>query len=130
KHFLPEEFQFRGKARRRPVMVHVEAGLRSFDDDMPEETNRKVTDVLSDVLYVSDPAGLDNLMAEGIADERVEFVGNVMIDTLLYAREKAMRSPILEQLKLSERGYGLVTLHRPSNVDEPEQLKHLLGVLD
>lgn len=130
KHFLPDEFQFRGKPRRRPVMVHVEAGLRSFDDDMPEEINRKVTDVLSDVLYVSDPAGLDNLMAEGIDDERVEFVGNVMIDTLLYAKEKAMRSLIMQQLKLTERGYGLVTLHRPSNVDEPEQLKHLLGVLD
>lgn len=130
KHFLPEEFRFRGKMRKRPVMVHVEAGLRSFDDDMPEETNRKVTDVLSDVLYVSDPAGMTNLKAEGVADERVEYVGNVMIDTLLYAKEKAMQSDIMQRLDLTERGYGLVTLHRPSNVDEPEQLKHLLGVLD
>ncbi|MCP4445398.1 MAG: UDP-N-acetyl glucosamine 2-epimerase, partial [Myxococcales bacterium] len=111
-------------------MIHVEAGLRSFADDMPEETNRRVTDCLGDVLFVSDPAGNVNLANEGVSENRVSFVGNVMIDTLLAAKEKAMASKILEDLKLKEGGYGLVTLHRPSNVDEPEQLKHIIGVLD
>ena len=130
KHHLPEPFPYRGNPRTRPVMVHVEAGLRSFDDDMPEETNRRVTDVLSDILFVSDPSGLENLASEGVAPERVEYVGNVMIDTLLFARDKAMGSSILDDLGLVDGEYGLVTLHRPSNVDDEEQLRHLVAVLD
>jgi UDP-N-acetylglucosamine 2-epimerase (non-hydrolysing) len=124
------EFRWRGGTRRRPVMIHVEAGLRSFDDDMPEEINRRLTDAISDVLLVSDPAGLNNLKREGVPDDKVFFVGNVMIDTLLEAREQAMRSPILEQLGLEKREFGLVTLHRPSNVDDPQALRALLGTLD
>ncbi len=116
--------------RDRPIVIHVEAGLRSFDDDMPEELNRKVTDCLSDILFVSDPAGNVNLAAEGVDEKRISFVGNVMIDTLLAAKEKAMGSTILKELGLSEGGYGLVTLHRPSNVDDPEQLAHIIGVLN
>ncbi len=127
---LKEEFSCDRGTRDRPIMVHVEAGLRSFDDDMPEEINRKVTDCLSDVLFVSDPAGNVNLAKEGVDPKRISFVGNVMIDTLLAAKEKAMSSEILSDLGLSEGGYGLVTLHRPSNVDEPEQLAHITGVLD
>ena len=130
KIFLDVPFRFRGAPRRRPVLIHVEAGLRSFDDDMPEEINRRLTDEISDLLYVSDPAGLANLRAEGVAPERVEFVGNVMIDTLLAARETAMRSTVLETLGVSARGYVLVTLHRPSNVDDPAALTALLTTLD
>jgi UDP-N-acetylglucosamine 2-epimerase (non-hydrolysing) len=127
---LQADFAWRGGRRRRPVMIHVEAGLRSFDDDMPEEINRRLTDVLSDVLFVSDPAGLANLEREGIPEERVFFVGNVMIDTLLEARDQAMRSTVLDELGLTSREFGLVTLHRPSNVDDPQALRALLGILD
>lgn len=127
---LKTPFEVKSGTRDRPIMVHVEAGLRSFDDEMPEEINRKVTDCLSDVLFVSDPAGLENLRNEGVNESRVSFVGNVMIDTLMAAKEKAMGSKILDEMKLDEGGYGLVTLHRPSNVDEPEQLRHIIGVLD
>jgi UDP-N-acetylglucosamine 2-epimerase (non-hydrolysing) len=118
------------RQRRRPLVAHVEAGLRSFDDDMPEEINRRVTDSVSDLLFVSEPSGVDNLRREGVADARVHFVGNVMIDTLLAARDRASRTTILEDLGLAPGGYGLVTLHRPSNVDDPAQLAALLGVLD
>jgi UDP-N-acetylglucosamine 2-epimerase (non-hydrolysing) len=127
---LDKPFRSKFGERRRPLMVHVEAGLRSFDDDMPEEINRKLTDTISEVLFVSDPAGLENLKREGVGDERVVFVGNVMIDTLLAARDQAMASTILSDLGLAPGGYGLVTLHRPSNVDDPASLRALLGVLD
>jgi len=110
-------------------VAHVEAGLRSFDRAMPEELNRLVTDVLSDYLFVSEPSGVENLRAEGIPDERVFLVGNVMIDTLLRFRERAAESTILRDLDLDVRGYTVVTLHRPSNVDDPAQLGRLLGVL-
>jgi UDP-N-acetylglucosamine 2-epimerase (non-hydrolysing) len=126
---LESAFAWRGAPRRRPVVIHVEAGLRSFDDDMPEEVNRRLTDAISDLLYVSDPAGLENLRAEGVPEERMAYVGNVMIDTLLGARERAMSQPVLEELGLVPGGYGLVTLHRPSNVDDPAALSALLGVL-
>jgi UDP-N-acetylglucosamine 2-epimerase (non-hydrolysing) len=119
-----------GPPRRRPLVIHVEAGLRSFDDDMPEEINRRVTDTLSDLLFVSEPSGLENLHREGVPEARVHFVGNVMIDTLLAARERAMQTGILETLGLAAGEYGLVTLHRPSNVDDPAQLDELLGALD
>jgi UDP-N-acetylglucosamine 2-epimerase (non-hydrolysing) len=115
--------------RRRPVMIHVEAGLRSRDDDMPEEVNRRLTDAISDLLFVSDPAGLANLAAEGVPESRYFFVGNVMIDTLLAARAQAMQSPILEQLGVTSGDYALITLHRPSNVDEPQQLGSLLRTM-
>jgi UDP-N-acetylglucosamine 2-epimerase (non-hydrolysing) len=127
---LNEAFQTVDGPRDRPLLVHVEAGLRSFDREMPEEINRLLTDSICELLYVSDPAGIDNLKNEGVADKRVAFVGNVMIDTLLAAKERAMQSDILEQNALEEKGFGLVTMHRPSNVDDPETLKDLLGTLD
>ena len=110
-------------------VAHVEAGLRSFDRRMPEEINRLVTDVLSRYLFVSEPSGIENLRAEGIHNERVFLVGNVMIDTLLRFRDRAAKSNILTDLKLESGGYTVVTLHRPSNVDDPKQLERLLAVL-
>lgn len=118
------------RGRRRPLVVHVEAGLRSRDDDMPEEINRRLTDSLADLLFVTEPSGVENLAREGTAPERVHLVGNVMIDTLLAARERARGSDVLARLGLAEGAYGLVTLHRPGNVDDPEQLRALLAVLD
>jgi UDP-N-acetylglucosamine 2-epimerase (non-hydrolysing) len=115
--------------RTRPVMIHVEAGLRSLDDDMPEEINRRLTDAASDVLFVSEESGMKNLAREGIPADRCFFVGNVMIDTLMAARERAMRSNVIEDLGLAGRPYGLVTLHRPSNVDDPAVLQALLETL-
>jgi UDP-N-acetylglucosamine 2-epimerase (non-hydrolysing) len=117
-------------SHRRPLMIHVEAGLRSFDSEMPEEVNRRLTDAISDVLFVSDPAGMVNLANEGVPAARCFFVGNVMIDTLLAARTEAMKSPILETLGIAGRPYGLVTLHRPSNVDDVAGLTALLDTLD
>ena len=114
--------------RRRPILVHVEAGLRSFDDDMPEEVNRRLTDAISDVLLVSEEAGMQNLAAEGVAPARCFFVGNVMIDSLLAVRARAQESDILERLGVAGSPYGLVTLHRPNNVDEG--LGKLLATLD
>ena len=125
-----EQFTWKFGRRRRPVIVHVEAGLRSFDDEMPEEINRRLTDAISDLLFVSDPAGVANLRKEGVPDERVFFVGNVMIDTLFAARERAMESGVMARLGLREKEFALLTLHRPSNVDDPDTFRALLEVLD
>ena len=110
-------------------LVHVEAGLRSYDRTMPEEVNRVLTDQIADYLFTTERSALDNLRREGIPEERVFFVGNVMIDSLLKHREKASRSQVLEDLGLSPRNYVLVTLHRPSNVDDRDTLAGLLEVL-
>jgi len=123
-----EPFTMAGAPRTRPLVIHVEAGLRSRDHDMPEEINRLVTDALSDLLFVSEPDGMVNLAREGAGD-RAFLVGNVMIDTMVAAREQARSSPILETLGLREHGYGLVTLHRPSNVDDPVALRGLIASL-
>jgi UDP-N-acetylglucosamine 2-epimerase (non-hydrolysing) len=126
---LRAPFRARRQQRRRPLLAHVEAGLRSFDDDMPEEVNRRLTDALADLLYVSEPAGLANLAREGIPADRAVFVGNVVIDSLHAARAPAGRSPVLEELGLTGP-YGVVTLHRPGNVDDPATLERLLAALD
>lgn len=110
-------------------LAHVEAGLRSFDRSMPEEINRVLTDALSDLLFVSEPSGVDNLRQEGVPEDRIHLVGNVMIDTLLSNRQQAETSTILQQLALSESEYALLTLHRPSNVDEPKVLEGLIGAV-
>lgn len=132
-------------SRDRPLIVHVEAGLRSFDRSMPEEINRIVTDALSDLLLTSSRDADDNLKREGIPQEKICFVGNVMIDTLLAYRERAGQSDILPRLgltlerherhernKRNERDrrampYAVCTLHRPSNVDDKERF---LGILE
>ncbi|MCC6590943.1 MAG: UDP-N-acetylglucosamine 2-epimerase (non-hydrolyzing) [Bryobacterales bacterium] len=110
-------------------VAHVEAGLRSRDRTMPEEINRIVTDSLSDFLFITEPSGRENLLAEGVPESRIFFVGNVMIDTLLRFRQKAAESTILDQLGLQEKGYAVATLHRPANVDDPKRLPDLIGVL-
>ncbi len=111
-------------------VAHVEAGLRSFDRSMPEEINRLLTDAISDLLLVSEPSGVDNLRAEGVAPDKVFFVGNVMIDTLLASRDRAEQSRVLDDLHLSPRQYNVLTLHRPSNVDDPAVFGRLLDALE
>src|SRR5262245_59211824 len=111
-------------------VAHVEAGLRSFDRSMPEEINRILTDAISDLLLIPSPDGRENLLREGIPEERIRFVGNVMIDTLRQHQEKALARPILRDLRIVPRGYAVLTLHRPSNVDDPETLARLIDVVD
>lgn len=109
-------------------VAHVEAGLRSFDRDMPEEINRLLTDSIADLHLVSEPDGVKNLTHEGHS-KTVHLVGNVMIDTLLFQLEKARQKDTLQNLGLNANQYGVVTLHRPSNVDSPEILARLMDVL-
>jgi UDP-N-acetylglucosamine 2-epimerase (non-hydrolysing) len=110
-------------------VVHVEAGLRSFDRTMPEEINRTVTDSLSDYLFVSERSGLKNLKTEGVNSDKVYFVGNIMIDTLLANLPIINKSDILNEYGLAKHEYCVMTLHRPSNVDSPATLSELLDVL-
>lgn len=109
--------------------VHVESGLRSFDHRMPEEINRLMTDVVCDYLFVSEESGLENLKHEGTPDSKVFHVGNVMIDSLVNHIKKADRSKILKQLGVEKGEFCLVTLHRPSNVDDPKNAKILVDTL-
>jgi UDP-N-acetylglucosamine 2-epimerase (non-hydrolysing) len=109
---------------------HVEAGLRSFDRDMPEEINRIVTDVLSDYLFVSEESGMVNLKNEGVDDGKVYFVGNVMIDSLVHFLPTIKESGILKELGLEAGKYTLMTFHRPSNVDDADSLAELVGMLN
>jgi UDP-N-acetylglucosamine 2-epimerase (non-hydrolysing) len=119
-------------------VVHVEAGLRSNDLEMPEEINRLVTDRLSALLLTTERAAEENLFREGIAPERVRFVGNVMIDTLHSCLERAVppeatlveTGAVSQFREAAQEGVGFVTLHRPSNVDEPVQLRGLMEALD
>ncbi len=111
------------------LVAHVEAGLRSREWSMPEEVNRVVTDRLSDYLFAPSPDALDNLRAEGYREDQVHLVGNVMVDTLLATLDRARARPILGELGLEPKGYGLVTLHRPANVDDPVVLANILGTL-
>ena len=120
-------------------LAHVEAGLRNFDRTMPEEINRMVTDSLSDLLFTTCEDASQNLRREGISEERIVFVGNVMIDTLLQHREKSRKSKILEKLGIKterstngcklESRYCVLTLHRPSNVDHRQVLRNIIEAL-
>jgi UDP-N-acetylglucosamine 2-epimerase (non-hydrolysing) len=112
------------------ALVHVEAGLRSFDRSMPEEINRVLTDAISDQLFCTEASGVANLRREGVAEERIHLVGNVMIDTLMKHRERAEASGILRELGLEPGGYAVLTLHRPANVDEPGTLGAILSALE
>ncbi len=109
---------------------HVEAGLRSRDWSMPEEINRVVTDRVSDVLFAPSPDAVENLRLEGLPPERVHFVGNVMIDSLVTLLPEARRLDPRAHYGVAERRYALVTLHRPANVDDPATLRELLMALD
>lgn len=111
-------------------IAHVEAGLRSGDRQMPEERNRKVTDTLADLLFVTEQAGVCNLRREGISDERIHFVGNVMIDTLAQYRHKATDLDTIGAKGLLPGSYVLITMHRPSNVDSKEGLKRVLKIVE
>lgn len=122
---------------KRPLIAHVEAGLRSFDHSMPEEINRILTDHVSDMLFVTEMSGVENLKREGIAPEKTYFVGNTMIDSLMACREKADKSQILKKLVLERTSnaqpartsvarYALLTLHRPANVDNQVSFLNIL----
>ena len=110
--------------------AHIEAGLRSFDREMPEEINRILTDAISDYLFVSEKSGLTNLKNEGVPGDKVFFVGNVMIDSLTYFLPKTSSSNIMNLLDVKPQNYVLVTLHRPSNVDNIDNLKSLVTLLN
>ena len=122
---------------KRPLIGHVEAGLRSFDRTMPEEVNRVLTDHLADLLFVTEESGTRNLAHEGVSPDKIHFVGNTMIDSLLSFREKAETSTILDDLRLREglggnnghrtvAPYVLLTLHRPANVDDRDAFQNIL----
>lgn len=110
-------------------LAHVEAGLRSGDDQMPEEVNRILTDSIADYLFVTEQSGMVNLAREGAKKEQVFFVGNVMIDSLCYYKKKAQKLPLLETLNVRPKEYVLMTMHRPSNVDEVEKLEVIIEVI-
>ena len=110
-------------------VAHLEAGLRSGDRTMPEEINRLVTDSISDVLWTPSPDGDENLTHEGVAADRISFVGNIMIDSYELMREQIEMAGTREELGLPPKGYAVVTLHRPSNVDHPETLALLVDTL-
>lgn len=116
-------------AKAGSVVAHVEAGLRSRDWSMPEEINRVATDRLSDLLLAPSPDAVANLQAEGYHEDQIHLAGNVMIDTLYSNLDRALESDALHRNGLEAGGYGLVTLHRPANVDSPEMLAALLGAL-
>jgi len=109
--------------------AHLEAGLRSFDRSMPEEINRLVTDALVDVLWTPSPDADKNLIHEGISPDKIEYVGNIMIDSLEMMRQKIEKLAVYEDFELNQGDYGLITLHRPSNVDDPQKLASLFQLL-
>lgn len=110
-------------------VVHLEAGLRSRDRRMPEEINRLVTDAISDVLWTPSPDADENLIAEGVPRRRIDFIGNIMLDSYEMMREAIMADTTIATLGLAPHQFGVVTLHRPSNVDSPETLGTLVRVL-
>ena len=110
-------------------VAHVEAGLRSNDRSMPEEINRLATDAICDFCFVTEESGMKFLKTQGFPEDKTYFVGNTMIDSQHFALQKADRSNILQETEIEKGKYVLVTLHRPSNVDEPEQLKSILKVV-
>ncbi len=129
--------------KERPAIVHVEAGLRSFDRSMPEEINRIVTDHIADLLFVTEESARINLLNEGISDDKIFFVGNTMIDSLINTQNQSIKSIILDKLGFSKPGcsassekaigshtpYALLTLHRPANVDNKEIFRDIIAAL-
>ena len=121
-------------AKKSVPVVHVEAGLRSFDRGMPEEINRVLTDQISDLLFITEKDARDNLLREGIAESRIHFAGNVMIDTLRFNLARAV--PAAQTLgrhgaaaNWAQNGFAVLTMHRPSNVDDPATLRSVLGAI-
>ena len=111
-------------------VAHVESGLRSFDRTMPEEHNRVLTDFITDIFFVTEASGKENLLKEGKSADQIFAVGNTMIDTLVAFENELDQSPVLSDLKLTNHPYVLMTLHRPSNVDEPSQLSKLFDLVE
>lgn len=111
-------------------VAHVEAGLRSGDRAMPEELNRILTDSVANYLFITEQSGIDNLKNEGVPDEKVFFVGNVMIDSLVHYLEKARQTTILAELQLQKDEYVVVTMHRPANVDTQDGLEAILSIIE
>jgi UDP-N-acetylglucosamine 2-epimerase (non-hydrolysing) len=111
-------------------VVHVEAGLRSGNRSMPEELNRILTDSVADFLFITEQSGVDNLKREGVPDEKVFFVGNVMIDSLVHYLEKARQTSVLADLGLQKDDFVVMTMHRPANVDTEEGLKAILEIIE
>jgi UDP-N-acetylglucosamine 2-epimerase (non-hydrolysing) len=111
------------------AVAHVEAGLRSFDHTMPEEINRVLTDQMASLLFTTERSAKDNLIREGVTDEKIHFVGNVMIDTLLKHKDRAMALDVLARFDVEPKKFALLTLHRPANVDKPGVLAGLLDGL-
>ena len=111
-------------------VVHLEAGLRSGDRRMPEEINRLVTDTIADVLWTPSADADENLRREGVSDDKIEMIGNIMIDSFELLRDKIERSQCREELGLLDRDYGLLTLHRPSNVDHVDKLSSIIDALE
>jgi len=113
-----------------PLIAHIEAGLRSFDMSMPEEINRHLTDHISDFLFVTEPAGVKNLLNEGIDKGKIYLVGDIMIDALIKSKVKIQKSKILEKLHLERKNYAVLTLHRPANVDDKKILSNLISAFN
>jgi UDP-N-acetylglucosamine 2-epimerase (non-hydrolysing) len=120
-------------AKKQIPVIHVEAGLRSYDRSMPEEINRVLTDQIAELLFITEPEARDNLLREGVAADRIHYVGNVMIDTLRHCQAKAVPPEVTlaaagqgDVLRSAEGGYCVLTLHRPSNVDDPQVFRHIL----
>jgi len=111
-------------------VAHVEAGLRSCDRTMPEEINRIVTDSVAEYLFITEDSGQQNLLAEGVSPDKIFFVGNVMIDSLLFFKNKARGSDVLNRLNLDHQPYSLLTLHRPSNVDNQQNFIQILNAFE
>ncbi|MCI0423734.1 MAG: UDP-N-acetylglucosamine 2-epimerase (non-hydrolyzing), partial [Acidobacteria bacterium] len=116
-------------AKEHIPLAHVEAGLRSFDRQMPEEINRLLTDQVSDLLFVTEAAGVENLLREGIAQGRIHLSGNIMIDALMQHEAKADRSSVLSDLCVQPQTYFVMTLHRAGNVDSPDILRGLVRLI-
>jgi UDP-N-acetylglucosamine 2-epimerase (non-hydrolysing) len=110
-------------------VIHAEAGLRSFDRSMPEEINRVVTDAISDLLLVTEESGRTNLLHEGKSESGIVFVGNLMVDSLRIHLETALKSDVMDRLKLQDQRFGLITLHRPANVDDERKLSEIVEAL-
>ncbi|MHA1915029.1 MAG: non-hydrolyzing UDP-N-acetylglucosamine 2-epimerase [Promethearchaeota archaeon] len=111
-------------------VAHIEAGLRSFDFKMPEEINRRLTDQISDYLFITEKSAMVNLINEGIDPSKVFFVGNIMIDTLITNLKEAQNNNYYQKLSLKKGQYGLITIHRPSNVDTEKDLRRVIKFLN
>jgi UDP-N-acetylglucosamine 2-epimerase (non-hydrolysing) len=116
-------------SKLRIPVIHAEAGLRSFDRSMPEEINRVVTDSISDLLLVTEESGKVNLLHEGKSESAIAFIGNLMVDSLRLHLETALRSDVMDRLNLREPHFGLITLHRPANVDDEGKLAKIVEAL-